>query len=151
MLTRDSSRLFPPVTGGSDSRGSLRPGALFSFRSDVMRSLTPVITSDFGGKRAWTKDQPIRVVDATHPIGTGKMREEVWQDSTGKVVRYNLAFIDCQKCHKDSGRVLGYDSAHGYHHRHWMGAVEAIEFPGYEKLLTRFCKEVFALCKKAKA
>jgi hypothetical protein len=27
-------------------------------------------------------------------VGRGKLREEVWQDSTGKVVRYNLAFIN---------------------------------------------------------
>jgi hypothetical protein len=32
-----------------------------------------------------------------------------------------------------------------------MGMVEAIEFPGYEELLTRFCKEVAGLCKKGKA
>jgi hypothetical protein len=79
------------------------------------------------------------------------MREEVWQDSAGKVLRYNLAYIDHRKCQKDNGRVLGYDSAHGYHHRHWMGTVEAIEFPGYEVLVTRFCEEVAALCKKGKA
>ena len=79
------------------------------------------------------------------------MREEVWQDSTGKVVRYSLAFIDHHMCQKDNGRVLGYDSAHGYHHRHWVGTVEAIVFPGYEELVTRFCDEVAALCKKGKA
>jgi hypothetical protein len=79
------------------------------------------------------------------------LREEVWQDSTGKVVRYNLAFIDHQKCPEDNGRVLGYDSAHGDHHRHWMGMVESIEFPGYEELVRRFCEEVAVLCKKGKA
>jgi hypothetical protein len=116
-----------------------------------MHSITSVIILDLGRKRAGTKDEPTKVVDATHPIGKAKTREEVWQDSTGKVVRYNLAFIDYHKCQKDNGRVLGYDSAHGYHHRHWMGTVEAIEFPGYEGLLTRFCKEVAGLCKKGKA
>jgi hypothetical protein len=92
-----------------------------------------------------------KVVDATYFTGEGQMREEVWQDSDGKVVRYNLAFIDHRKYKGDNGRVLGYASAHGNHHRHWMGRVEAIEFPGYEELVTRFCKEVAVLCKKGKA
>jgi hypothetical protein len=39
----------------------------------------------------------------------------------------------------------------GHHHRHWMGRTEAIEFPGYEKLLTRFCDEVAELFKKGKS
>ena len=28
------------------------------------------------------------------PCGASKLREEVWQDSAGKIVRYNLAFIN---------------------------------------------------------
>ena len=79
-------------------------------------------------------------------VGKGKLREEVWQDSTtGEVVRYNLAFINHVMCRGDNGRVRGYDVAHGYHHRHFMGTVEDIDFPGYEKLSRRFFKEVAAL------
>ena len=49
--------------------------------------------------------------------GPGLLREEVWVDATGIVVRYNLAFINHFMTSKDNGRVLGYDNAHGTHHR----------------------------------
>lgn len=84
-------------------------------------------------------------------VGRGKLREEVWQDSTtAAVVRYNLAFINHFMYRGDNGRVLGYDVAHGHHHRHFMGQVEDIDFPGYEKLSERFFKEVAALRKKGR-
>jgi hypothetical protein len=84
-------------------------------------------------------------------MGTGKLREEVWQDpTTGKVVRYNLAFINHLMYRGDNGRVLGYDVAHGYHHRHFMGKTEHIDFPGYEKLSRRFFKEVAVLRRKGR-
>jgi hypothetical protein len=35
-----------------------------------------------------------------------------------------------------------YDNSHDYDHRHFMGEVEEIEFPGYEALVDRFQKEV---------
>jgi hypothetical protein len=84
-------------------------------------------------------------------VGRGKLREEVWQDSTGAVVRYNLAFINPFMHPGDNGRVLGYDVAHGYHHRHFMGQIEKIEFPGYEKLSQRFFREVAELRKRRTA
>lgn len=84
-------------------------------------------------------------------VGSGKLREEVWQDATtGEVVRYNLAFINPLMYRGDNGRVLGYDMAHGYHHRHFMGKVVEIDFPGYERLSERFFKEVAALRKKGR-
>lgn len=85
--------------------------------------------------------------DISCRLGTGKLREEVWQDPSGKVVRYNLAFINHLMYRGDNGRVLGYDVAHGYHHRHFMGSVEEIHFLGYEKLSERFFREVAALRK----
>jgi len=100
------------------------------------------------------KLRAIKTVDEEATIwcvaGRGKVREEVWQDETGKVVRYNLAFLNHFLHRGDNGRVLGYDIAHGYHHRHYLGQVEEIEFPGYEKLSRRFFKEVSALRKKGK-
>ena len=90
--------------------------------------------------------------DISCVLGRGKLREEVWQDSTtGEVVRYNLAFVNRLMYGGDNGRVLGYDVAHGYHHRHFMGKVEDIDFPGYEKLSERFFKEVAALRKKGRS
>jgi hypothetical protein len=41
----------------------------------------------------------------------------------------------------DNGRVLGFDNAHEYHHRHFMGKVEAVDFVSYEKILERFQSE----------
>ena len=45
----------------------------------------------------------------------------------------------------DNGRVLGYDDSHGYHHRHFIGRVEPIEFAGYPALVERFVAEVHEL------
>jgi hypothetical protein len=41
--------------------------------------------------------------------------------------------------------VLGYDNAHGYHHRHCMGQVEPVDFLSYEATLERFQQEWQAL------
>ncbi len=70
------------------------------------------------------------------------LKEEVWQDEGGTVARYSLAYLNPRICGVDNGRVLGYDNAHGYHHRHFMGQVERMEFKTYEDLNLRFLKEV---------
>lgn len=54
---------------------------------------------------------------------------EVWgYRDRGKTVvtRYNLAYINHALYRGDNGRVLGFDNAHDYHHRHFMGKVEAV-------------------------
>lgn len=73
------------------------------------------------------------------------LKEEVWQDEDGKVVRYSLAYLNPRVCGLDNGRVLGYDNAHSYHHRHFMGHVEQVEFSTYEELNRRFFNEVHEL------
>jgi len=73
------------------------------------------------------------------------IREEVLQDRDGRIAAYNLAFIHFAICQKDNGRVLGYDNAHGHHHRHYMGSVESIDFTSYESILARFLDEVLEL------
>jgi hypothetical protein len=45
----------------------------------------------------------------------------------------------------DNGRVLGYDNAHDYHHRHFMGEVTEVEFIGYDELVSKFEAEVHEL------
>lgn len=76
--------------------------------------------------------------------GGGVLRYEVWGYQVGGqtvVTRYNLAYINHAICHVDNGRVLGFDNAHDYHHRHSMGKVMPVEFTSYEATLERFQQE----------
>lgn len=84
--------------------------------------------------------------------GGGILSYEVWGYQTqGKTVvtRYNLAYINHAIHRGDNGRVLGIDNAHGYHHRHCMGKVEAVEFESYESTLERFQQEWLTIVKSA--
>ena len=70
--------------------------------------------------------------------GNGVLRREVWVDKQGKVVRYNLAYINHKFFQSDNGRVVGYDNAHGFYHRHLMGVVEPVKFKNFEDIEERF-------------
>jgi hypothetical protein len=72
------------------------------------------------------------------------LKEQVWFED-GQVVGYSLAYINLKRCTVDHGRVLGYDNSHGYHHRHFMGQVEAVGFTTYTALAERFIREVHDL------
>ena len=63
----------------------------------------------------------------------------------GSVIAYSLAYINHRRCALDNGRVLGHDDSHGYHHRHFMGKVEAVKFSTYPALVERFVAEVHEL------
>lgn len=76
------------------------------------------------------------------------LKEEFWQAEDGAVTRYSLAYIDPSIFPGDNGRVLGYDNAHGHHHRHFEGSEEDFVFTGFEDLLERFEKEVRQLRRK---
>jgi hypothetical protein len=80
--------------------------------------------------------------------GPGIIRTEVWEDATGKVARYNLAFVNHFLYPRDNGRVLGYDNAHGTHHRHFFGKVESVSVATYEEATRRFYAEVRELRKR---
>jgi len=72
------------------------------------------------------------------------LQYEVWgYQEKGKtiVTRYNLAYINPAIFAGDNGRVLGYDNAYGYHHRHYMGSVEQFEFESYISVLNIFQQE----------
>lgn len=90
-----------------------------------------------------------KVIDEVHKIqdrrGNGQLRREVWVDERGKVVRYNLAFINHQLFQGDNGRVVGYDNRHGYHHRHYFGTVAAVKFQSFEEIEARFEADWLAL------
>ena len=98
---------------------------------------------------AETKITEIKKSDETHKIsdkrGNGKLRREVWVDAKGKVVRYNLAYINHQLFQGDNGRVIGYDNAHGMHHRHYFGGVSPVDFVSFEDIEERFEADWFAL------
>jgi hypothetical protein len=93
-----------------------------------------------------------KVTDNSHivrcAVGIGELREEVWQDASGKEVRYNLAFINHHLFSGDNGRVLGYDTAHGHLHRHFAGHVKEIAPVSYSEILERFIAEVSELKKR---
>ena len=80
--------------------------------------------------------------------GRGILRREVWVSEDGQVVRYNLAYINPVLCAHDNGRVLGYDSAHGQHHRHAMGKVTRVAFRNLAQIEARFQKEWLALVRE---
>ena len=76
--------------------------------------------------------------------GGGLLSYEVWgyeERGVTVVTRYNLAYINHSICQIDNGRVLGFDNAHDYHHRHCMGVVQPVEFTSYETTLERFQQE----------
>jgi Family of unknown function (DUF6516) len=93
-----------------------------------------------------------KVVDEISPVrcasGQGLIREEVWQDEDGRVVRYNLAFVNHFMMQVDNGRVLGYDNSHGYHHRHFKGTTESFDYVDYIEVFDRFVGEVRELRKE---
>ncbi|MBT1075987.1 DUF6516 family protein [Geobacter grbiciae] len=87
----------------------------------------------------------VKIRDERHNIsrkrGNGQLRREVWADHHGKVIRYNLAYINYRVFPGDNGRVLGYDNQHGHHHRHFMGKIETMDFVSFEELEERFDQE----------
>ncbi len=92
----------------------------------------------------------VKIIDESHKISdkreNGKLRREVWVDDvSGKVTRYNLAYINHSIHAGDNGRVVGYDNAHDGHHRHYFGVVEPIEFVSFEDTEERFEQDWIAL------
>jgi len=85
--------------------------------------------------------------------GGGILQYEAWgyqeKDKT-VVTRYGIAYVNHTIFAGDNGRVLGYDNAHGYHHRHWMGFVEPFEFKSYADVVERFQAEWQDLVKRKK-
>jgi len=46
--------------------------------------------------------------------------------------------------------VLGYDSAHGWHHRHYPGKVTPVQVDSFEEVEARFLEEWTSLARKVK-
>ncbi|CAB3770480.1 toxin-antitoxin system TumE family protein [Paraburkholderia solisilvae] len=92
-------------------------------------------------------------IDESHHVtrrkGGGILRREVWVDEDGNVTRYNLAYINRELYQSDNGRVVGYDNAHGYHHRHYFGTIEPVEFVSFEGVEEQFARDWIALRSQA--
>jgi len=77
--------------------------------------------------------------------GIGILREEVWVDTLGKVIRYNLAFLLPHRFPSDNGRILGFDNAHTIHERHFMGNATRVSFTHDPATARRFFREAESL------
>ena len=83
--------------------------------------------------------------------GGGTLSFAAWgyeKDGRTVVTRYAMAYINAALYRGDHGRVLGYDNAHGEHHRHFMGKTESVRYGAYETLVARFQAEWRELVKK---
>lgn len=94
----------------------------------------------------------VKVVSEFFPVkekrGGGLIKIEAWEDSSGTVVKYSMAYINPAIFAEDNGRVLGYDNAHNYHHRHYMGQIYPVDdFTSYQDLVDRFQQELEAFIK----
>jgi len=98
-------------------------------------------------KKDNVKQKHIKVVDERYTLpskkGGGIIKIEAWEDLSGNLIKYNIAYINHSIFQKDNGRVLGYDNAHGYHHKHFFGEITALDnFVSYEKLIELFENEI---------
>lgn len=86
-----------------------------------------------------------KIIDDTIKLpdkqGNGILKYSVSIDADGSIVRYSLAYINHRLCHVDNWRVLGYDNSRGYHHRHYMGKEESVEFTSFEDIAKCFEEE----------
>jgi len=90
-----------------------------------------------------------KIIDESHVIstkkGNGILRREVWVNGEGLVTRYNLAYINLRLFSGDNGRVIGFDNAHDFHHRHYFGKVEAVIFTSFAEIEVLFEQAWLAL------
>ena len=74
--------------------------------------------------------------------GVGIIREEVWVNEKGEVVRHNRAFFLPHLFGLDNGRVLRFDNAHVVYERHYMGKATPTVFKDYPATAESFYREV---------
>jgi hypothetical protein len=83
-----------------------------------------------------------KIIDDSYELpikrGNGILRREIWIDENGTIVRYNLAYINHNMFQGDNGRLVGYDNAHQFHHRHYLGKVEPAEFTSFDDIEQKF-------------
>lgn len=87
-----------------------------------------------------------KIIDERYSLpenqGGGFIKSEAWEYE-GKIVKYNIAYINLAKYPHDNGRVFGYDNAHNLHHKHYLGDIYPIDnFVSYEELVERFKQDL---------
>ena len=82
--------------------------------------------------------------------GNGLLKRRIWVNEDDEVTRYSLTYINHHIHAGDNGRVLGYDNAHNYHHRHYMGETEPVVFKNLEDIESRFQQEFEVIHEKFK-
>ena len=98
-------------------------------------------------KKQKNKQSYVKVVEERYTLptkrGGGIIKIEAWEDQDGNLIRYSIAYINHMLYQEDNGRVIGYDNAHDYHHKHLFGEIYPVEdFVSYEEIIERFEKEV---------
>ena len=81
--------------------------------------------------------------------GNGLLKRKISKNQKGEVTRYSLTYINHNLHNGDNGRVLGYDNAHGCHHKHYMGEIEKIEFINFEQIEELFQREFEVIYEKS--
>lgn len=84
----------------------------------------------------------IKVIDERFIVsedqGGGLIKFEAWEND-GQIIKYGMAYINLLIFSGDNGRVVGYDNAHDYHHKHYFGEIyEVTDFINYQELVKRF-------------
>ena len=88
-----------------------------------------------------------KVVTERHFInsknGGGIIKIEAWENANSKIVKYSMVYINHNLYSGDNGRVLGYDNAHNFHHKHYFGEIiEVNNFVSFVKQVEDFEKEI---------
>jgi len=98
-------------------------------------------------KRDRNNQNYVKVVDERYTLpkkrGSGIIKIEAWEDTEGKLIKYSIAYINHGLYLEDNGRVIGYDNAHGYHHKHLFGEISPVNnFINYETIIEQFEREI---------
>ncbi len=94
-------------------------------------------------KKSKSKSQKAldEVIKISNKKGNGILKFSVDIDANGKLGRYSLTYVNINISNVDNGRILGYDNNHGYHHKHYMGKIEKVDFKSFEDIKNRFENE----------
>jgi hypothetical protein len=75
--------------------------------------------------------------------GGGIIHIQAWENDKKEVVKYAMAYINTNIFSNDNGRVIGYDNAHNFHHKHYFGEIfEIDDFSTFENQLNIFEQEI---------